>query len=491
MPKFSTFTNSPRLRLAILYSSVIGGILLILGYVTHRVLARISVQMVDREIDILSMSINARLEKSLITPNILPADINRTIPSICLTHRPCSPLKDSMFNNFIREDYHLQLLDNSGKALAAIGEKPGLFPQLSDFSSIRTVKDLQGTAYHLHHIRLKTTQNQDWGYLQVGRSVQKYDSYMMGLHWLIIAGIPFTMVVVGAASWWLAGVAMQPIYKSYSQMQRFTADASHELRTPIAAIKAMLEVAIVNLNTNDPEIRSTFLGLQRQTDRMNTLAQDLLLLSRLDFDPPNHVTSDSLRVSICLNEILQDLEEELAPLAMEAQVDLSYHFQSPKNLYILGNTNQVYRLFSNLITNAIEYTEPQGKVEIQLAHFQNYAVVIVQDSGIGIAKADLPHLFDRFYRIQQDRSRQTGGLGLGLAIVKAIVKAHGGQISIESEVGIGSRFKVRLDRILSSTSDRENGKERSEQKKLKSSIQTSVDSSDGDGEKKDGNRWFH
>ena len=101
-------------------------------------------------------------------------------------------------------------------------------------------------------------------------------------------------------------------------------------------------------------------------------------------------------------------------------------------------------MFSNLITNAIEYTAPQGKVEIQLSYLQNYVVVIVQDSGIGIAKADLPHLFDRFYRIQQDRSRQTGGLGLGLAIVKAIVQAHGGQISIESELGIGSRFKVRL-----------------------------------------------
>ena len=449
MPKFSTLTNSPRLRLAILYSSVIGGILLVLGYATHRVLARIYVQMVDREIDILSMSMNVHLlEKSLITPNILPADIDRVVPSICLIDRPCSVLKDSIFDNFIREDYHLQLLDNSGKALAAIGEKPGLFPQLSDFSSIKTVKDLQGNAYHLHHIRLKTTQNQDWGYLQVGRSVQKYGSYMMGLHWLIMAGIPFTMIVVGAASWWLAGVAMQPIYKSYTQMQRFTADASHELRTPIAAIKAMLEIAIVNLNTNDPEIRSTFLALQRQTDRMNILAQDLLLLSRLDFDQPGHLTSDSLRVSICLNEILQDLEEELAPLAMAAQVDLSCHFQSPTNLYILGNTNQIYRLFSNLITNAIEYTEPQGKVEIQLSHHvQNYVVVIVQDSGIGIAKADLPHLFDRFYRIQQDRSRQTGGLGLGLAIVKAIVQAHGGQISIESEVGIGSRVKVRLSKV--------------------------------------------
>ena len=438
MPKFSTSLDSPRFRLAILYSSVIGSILLVLGYATHRVLSRISAQMIDREIDLLTMSINARLDKLLTTPNILPSDIDRIIPGICQTDRPCSTLQDSMLVNLIREDYHLQLLDNSGKPLAAIGEIPGKFPNLSHIVSIETVKDTQGTAYHLHHIPLKTTQGQTWGYLQVGRSVEKFDHYMMGLHWLMIVGIPATMATVGAASWWLAGIAMRPIYTSYAQMQRFTADASHELRTPIAAIKAMLEVAIVNLETLDPEVRSTFLALQRQTDRMNTLAQDLLLLSQLDINQQHNYNSDL----ICLNELLQDLEEELAPLAIDAQVNLIYHFETSKFLYILGNSNQIYRLFSNLIINAIEYTLPQGEVQIQLSHSQNYAIVTIQDTGIGIAKADLPHLFDRFYRVKQDRSRQTGGMGLGLSIVKAIVQVHGGQISAESELGIGSQFTV-------------------------------------------------
>lgn len=441
MPKFSTILDSPRFRLAILYSSVIGSILLVLGYATHRVLSRISAQMIDREIDLLAMSINSRLEKSLTTPNILPSDIDRVIPGICQTDRPCAALQDSMLVNLIREDYHLQLLDNSGKPLAAIGEMPGKFPNLSHFASIETVKDTQGTAYHLHHIRLKTTQGQDWGYLQVGRSVEKFDHYMMGLHWLMIVGIPATMATVGAASWWLAGIAMRPIYTSYAQMQRFTADASHELRTPIAAIKAMLEVAIVNLETLDPEVRSTFLALQRQTDRMNTLAQDLLLLSQLDINQQHNYNSDL----ICLNELLQDLEEELAPLAIEAQVNLIYQCEISKFLYILGNSNQIYRLFSNLITNAIEYTLPQGQVQIQLSHSQNYAIVTIQDTGVGITKADLPYLFDRFYRVKQDRSRQTGGVGLGLSIVKAIVQAHGGQISVESELGIGSQFTVHFN----------------------------------------------
>lgn len=440
MPKIPTVLDSPRLRLAILYSSVIGSILLVLSYASHRVLSRISAQMIDREIDLLAMSINARLEKSLVIPNVLPLEIDRIIPGICQTDRPCSALEDLMLVNLIREDYHLQLLDNSGNPLAAIGEMPGKFPNLSHFASIETVKDAQGKAYHLHHIRLKTTQGQDWGYLQVGRSVEKFDHYMMGLHWLMIVGIPLTMAAVGAASWWLAGIAMRPIYKSYTQMQRFTADASHELRTPITAIKALLEVAIVNLDALNPEVRSTFLALQRQTDRMNTLAQDLLLLSRLDVDQQDNYRLDS----ICLNELLQDLEEELAPLAIKAQVDLICHVESSNFIYILGNSHQIYRLFSNLITNAIEYTLPQGQVQIQLSHSQNHAIVSIQDTGIGIAESDVIHLFDRFYRVKQDRSRRTGGVGLGLSIVKAIVLAHGGQIAVESRLGIGSRFTMRL-----------------------------------------------
>ncbi len=434
-------TRSPRLRLAVLYSSVIGSILLILGCASHLVLSRISAQMINREIDLLSMSIGDRLKKSLTVPNTLPKKIDDLIPGICQIDRPCSSLQDSMLVNLIQEDYHLQLLDNSGNLLAAIGEKPGLFTSLPHFPSTETVKDKQGAAYHVHHIQLKTTANQNWGYLQVGRSVQQYNRYMMYLHKLMIVGIPFTMLMVGTASWWLAGIAMRPMYKSYAQMQRFTADASHELRTPIAALKAMLEVAIVNLSSPDPEIRSTFLALQRQTDQMNTLAQDLLLLSRLDVTQSKPTNLDL----ICLNELLQDLEEELAPLAMEAQVNLIYHLQSPRSIYITGNINQIYRLFSNLITNAVQCTLPQGEVQIQLYDSQNHAIVTIQDNGIGISNADLPHLFDRFYRIQQDRSRQSGGVGLGLAIVKAIVQTHGGEISVKSELEIGSQFIVRFD----------------------------------------------
>ena len=451
--RWSKLSTSPRFRLAILYAAVVGSILLGLAYATHRVMDRISVQTIDRELDLLSTSLSAQFENYLKSPGEFPQDIDRNIVKLCRVDDPCtldlSPsANDSSLLKLIQDDYHLQLLDLQGNPVAAIAERPGRFPKQSDFNSYHTVIDAQGDPYHLHYKLLKTNQGQDWGYLQVGRSVKQFDTYMRDFHLLITLGIPTTMGLLGWASWWVAGVAMRPIYKSYEKMQRFTADASHELRTPIAATRAMLEVAIAQIDVYDnTETRQTLLSLQRQNDRIGRLAQDLLLLSRLDLaqqdqaeDRPEHPQQES----ICLNELIQDLEEELAPLAMAAQVELMIKPQHSKSLYITGNANQIYRLLSNLISNAIQYTLPQGHVNIQLSHRQNDAIVLIQDTGIGIDAEDLPYLFDRFYRVKHDRSRESGGVGLGLAIAKAIALAHRGQISIQSQRGVGSSFTVRL-----------------------------------------------
>jgi signal transduction histidine kinase len=441
--------QSPRLRLAILYSSVVGSILLILGYATHRVLLRMSTQIVDREMDLLSSSMNARLEKQLKYPGVLPKAIDQQIAGICRADRPCNQdVNDSLLLKLIREDYHLQLLNLEGTPIAAIGEPPGRFPKPSSLTRGDTVQDFRGQPYHVHHTRLKTDQGQAWGYLQVGRSVAQFDAYMAGLQGLILWGIPTTMVVLGGASWWLAGVAMRPIYNSYEKMQQFTADASHELRTPIASTKAVLEVAIQTMDSHgDLDIQQTFLSLQRQNDRLNRLAQDLFLLSQLDIaqqDSSHDRSKKEETEIICLNDLVQDLEEELAPLALASQVELMSQIQSSKRLFIAGNASQLYRLLSNLITNAIQYTLAEGEIRIELSQAQGSAIVQVKDNGMGIAKDDLPFLFDRFYRVKSDRSRQTGGAGLGLAIAKAIVQAHGGDIQVTSEVGVGSTFRVRL-----------------------------------------------
>lgn len=133
-------------------------------------------------------------------------------------------------------------------------------------------------------------------------------------------------------------------------------------------------------------------------------------------------------------------------MANAAGVKLIYSIRVKQNLNIMGNSDQLYRLLSNLIVNAIQYTPKGGEVTVILERNDNYAVIKVQDTGIGIPQHELTRIFDRFYRVSSDRSRNTGGSGLGLAIVQAITEAHQGSIDVQSELGKGSTFTINLRR---------------------------------------------
>jgi signal transduction histidine kinase len=434
----SSLFNRPRIKLSLLYAGVMGSILLSLGYITHRVMEKSINRSVDRELHLVATTLNSRLVAGLQVPGQLPSNAAQILPELCLANQTCQPkIQDSVLLELVQEDYYLQLLDLQGMPIAAIGESPNRFPANPSLKASYTMLDPKGDAYHLHLMPLQTQKGQLWGYVQVGRSVQKFDDYMRGLHLLILFGVPFAMLMIGGASWWLAGLAMQPIYQAYEQMQQFTANAAHELRTPIASTKAILEVAMADEQLTLTESKQTLSTLYRQNDRLGRLAQDLLLLSRLDATP-----APSSWAAICLNDLVQDLEEELVAFAMATGVDLSSQTTTNENLYIDGNIDQIYRLISNLINNAIQHNIKNGKVLIKLWKIQSEAVIEIQDHGDGIAAADLPHLFDRFYRVESDRNRQTGGSGLGLAIAQAIAQVHNSQIQVQSTIGEGSTFSV-------------------------------------------------
>jgi signal transduction histidine kinase len=148
----------------------------------------------------------------------------------------------------------------------------------------------------------------------------------------------------------------------------------------------------------------------------------------------------------CLNDLVSDLEEELAPLAIANSIDLRLEIPD-KPLYVNGDSDRLYQAIANLINNAIQYTPAGGIVLIRLTAVDRQAIVSVRDNGVGIAAEDLPHIFDRFYRVQADRARSTGGTGLGLAIVRAIVTAHHGDLKVESQLSVGSTFTVILPKL--------------------------------------------
>ena len=230
---------------------------------------------------------------------------------------------------------------------------------------------------------------------------------------------------------------MQPIYHSYQQIQQFTADAAHELRTPLAATQATVESAL-RLYSFAPETQDILSAIERQNRRLTQLVTDLLLLARMEKQQL------SIRDPCCLNDLVSDLVEELAPLAIASDIQLTANLKIDKPLNVLGNESQLYQLISNLIINAIQYTPRGGRITVSLERGNNHALISIQDTGIGIDESEQRQIFERFYRVNSDRSRVTGGSGLGLAIALVIVQAHKGSLQVQSQLGKGSTFTVRL-----------------------------------------------
>lgn len=227
---------------------------------------------------------------------------------------------------------------------------------------------------------------------------------------------------------------------SFKQIQQFSGDVSHELKTPLTAIKGELEVALRKERTRE-EYQEILKSLLEETEKLGKIIEDLLFLSRMD--------AHSIPLSfteLSLDELLLEVYEDTYRLAERKQVALS--LRNVESVKIMGDAGLLKRLFSNLILNAIRYTPAGGKVELFLRQNLDAAVWTITDTGIGIPEDQLSYIFDRFYRVDQSRSHETGGSGLGLAIVQKIVEAHDGKIEVTSEVGKGTTFRILLNRVV-------------------------------------------
>jgi signal transduction histidine kinase len=249
---------------------------------------------------------------------------------------------------------------------------------------------------------------------------------------------------VGFSAWWLSGIAIKPLYQAYQQMQQFTADAAHELRTPLAAIQATIDSTLMLPNLSEQETKDTLTTLNRQNKRLSQLVADLLMLSRLDY----HLTLNSFlflrKEPVCIQDIINDLAEELSFLAYNSQITLETEIKVTHSLDIIGDNEKIYRLLFNIVSNAIQYTPEKGKVTIVLEKNQKFAVIIIKDTGIGIDFKEINLIFNRFYRLDKARSRRQGGSGLGLPIAKAIAQGHHGTIEIHSQIDQGTQVIIKL-----------------------------------------------
>jgi OmpR-family two-component system manganese-sensing sensor histidine kinase len=313
------------------------------------------------------------------------------------------------------------------------------------------------------------------GYLRVSHPWFEVTKPINQLTRDLIIGISLMILSVGGIGWLLSGIAIEPIQVSYSSLKQFTADASHELRNPIATIQTNVQMALAYPEA-EPQLQQRQLQIiERLTQKLGRLVNDLLFLARSDSG-----IAELDWQAVPLDALLIDVIEEQRIAAAQKGLFLSLRIVEPEitteNLNeediftVQGDWDYLSRLFTNLIANAIEHTECQeateASIEVELALIkptskslrvredsQHKLEVKVKDNGKGIPEDALPHIFDRFYRADPARSPQRQintptGAGLGLAIAKAIVENHQGNITVESVLEQGTTFTITLPHSL-------------------------------------------
>lgn len=433
-----------RIRLALWYSLVMASILSLSGFAVYRSIVHANWSAMEREMESIAGTLHDSLEPMLPISGDASLILQQIFPELCLTNQPCNYDSTLIQRHTTgisdRMTYYIRLYDGRGKLLVFSPNHPLSIPKTFNPALWQTFPAENGIRYHqfttiLHSAYAKADRS-SWGYLQIGRTLEALDAETTRIQWILLIGFPIVFVLVGCSSWWLSGLAMQPIYQSYQQQQQFTANAAHELRSPLASLLATVEaITHIQDQENLPHMLNT---IERQGRRLSRLIDDLLFLAnieqngtRLQFQP------------CCLNDLICDLAEEFLELAIATNINLSSHI--PKDaIYVLGDESQLYRLVANLLTNAIQFTPVGGDVQIRLERGDRTAIIMVKDSGIGIPEKDIPRIFERFYRVDSDRSRKTGGTGLGLAIAMGIVKYHQGHLTVKSELSQGSLFMIQL-----------------------------------------------
>jgi heavy metal sensor kinase len=224
--------------------------------------------------------------------------------------------------------------------------------------------------------------------------------------------------------------------KAFKRQKQFTGDASHELRAPLAIIEAESTLALQKDRTRN-DYRRSLETISQEAHRMAHIVDQLLALARAE----SGEEKISLR-KVNIGKLVTDLSAEVEMLCRDR--GLNYKLGKMENLVVKGDRSKLRQLLLNILDNAIKYTPSGGEISVSVRKEGEWAVAYVRDTGIGIPSEELPHIFERFYRVDKARSRSEGGSGLGLAIAKRIAEIHGGRIEVESQIDVGSTFRVYL-----------------------------------------------
>ena len=347
---------------------------------------------------------------------------------------------DIPWQNFRQPKQGIEWFDENGQLLAKEGN---LFPELPITADLPKGGSDHTVEGEIRTLTLAAGKEELEGYVRVSQSTAEVEAVLVKLRWGMLLGGAIAASLSAIGGMWLSNQALKPIEASFNQLKQFTADASHELRSPLTAIKTSVDVMLTHPERIHPADTRKFEGIASAIKQMTRLVEDLLILARTD---TRNKTAKVEWISIPLDELLEDLADTLSPQAEAKGITLKCNLIT--EVFVKGDAFLLKRLFSNLLENALHYTSTGGIVTISLQRQERFAAVDIQDTGIGIAAEQIPFAFDRLWRADKARSRRVGGSGLGLAIAQGIVQQHRGQISVTSELGVGSCFQVLLPLTL-------------------------------------------
>lgn len=458
---------SIRVRLTIWYVGLLAIVLILFGLLLYWVLYRSLMTEVDRTLIVRANQVGSFIQVDRLS--LLFSGRVRLVPQV-------DPLASP--------GVFLQVLDTNGNVLeksSNLGDDflprdPRVITANQRLQSMLYMAEASGSRLRVLSAPL-VVGSSVVGIVQVGASLRDIDTTLQRLAYLIIGGIGLSLGLAAFIGAFMARAALNPIDRvtqtalritrtedlgrriegvevqdevgrlasTFNEMldrieglfrtqQRFIADISHELRTPLTTVRGNLDLLRRVGRTQDETTAASLDAIQGETERMSRLVADLLLLAQADAGVALK------REPVQLDSLLLEIYRQARVIADGLHVTLGHEDQA----VVSGDPDRLRQLFLNLVDNAVKYTPRGGRLSLSWGREDGWVRVDVSDTGVGIPGEDLPHIFDRFYRVDKARSRGQGGTGLGLSIAQWIAQAHGGRIEVESQVGRGTTFTVWL-----------------------------------------------
>jgi signal transduction histidine kinase len=417
-----------RMKLIVMYSSLIVCILFIMILLFYFLLSNTIAKAEEKQLSLTSQRILSEWKSKMPSSNTDEKSINATYINY----------------NFIPLNQFFVLTSENGDVLYHSLRDENLLTffkstfeeqQIASNSPQYTTFTYQGG----RAFKLFSIESSNHTVLYMGMEVTENTTLLSQMKWLLTVFAFLLLLVSFGVGFWFSKRAMVPIQRAYQRQQDFVSDASHELRTPLSIMQASIEIIEEEQSHLSIFHQKVLTDMKVELTRTTHMLEGLLTLARSDSGQ-----SEIMREYFDLSELAASSSEKFNLLSAKLDIPISYTGSTDSEFIYYGDKERIKQLLYILIDNAIKYSKSTGEIKVRLIKKEKTAILEISDTGVGIPQEKIPYIFERFYRVDSGRSRSLGGVGLGLSIAAWIVKAHGGQIKVNSVLGEGTMVQIML-----------------------------------------------